>query len=785
MSKQSSIARSTCKTLAPSASHGSDARVLLGFPAEDSVWPELEKAEKLARGAALKWASGIFYRPDQLERLGHYRNRETQRTSSVQSRLKSAVQSYLEGVGTGLGQLRASLDDIRAVCRTMVEVQEECQNKVNGFTGLGQLSSLVSDHIQLATAVHNLHQVFSVPEVVAEARRLIEDRRVLEAHTKLMEMECWRDNILYQLHHAGKPDAEGEQVVLSYFSCVGELNEYIAKEVWDIVSCALTLVKQDPTLFVSAVRVIEREEKIDQVTADCQSQHRFLPPGRPKNLRQMFFKVIEQSAAAQFRARHTDTKGPGLSNHLAALQNNVLNDLKVVKHLMEQCCPPHYNIIQTYATLYHTCLSGHLQDIISWDLDKGEIYTVLHWIRHVYHSSPEMMDHPDLYPDIDVASLGPLISQDALEQLQNKYVNAVRVAVSDWMQKALEAEVGDWCSEGEPETDHKGYYHSSLPAIVTQMLEENVHVATLIGDRLKDQVVAMALQELESFLYRFREAIINYGKERSKGSQPKHYLLYLLAAVNNCIAFRSSVQWLKQQQSDGSTRSDCSMKSPPSIDTAVDRAMKKGCRLLIDEMLLELQPQFLQLLSGSWLSSSEFIGSTCTVVDTYYSYFNRIREPTFQFMLVEGLRLVVIEYISRLMLKKVICKNPSEREKMSQRMSQDATQLQELFHNLGLEEAERLTNAISSVSELIKLKDSSLLSLEVSGLVANYPDISDEHVSVLLDIRGDVPKEVRTTVLEMLEQNSQTPPEGCQLIFSDILVPAPVLPFCLPSVKCS
>ncbi|XP_062922733.1 exocyst complex component 3-like protein [Mobula hypostoma] len=748
---------------------------------QDSAWPELEKAEKLARGAALKWASGIFYRPDQLERLGQYRKRETQRTSSVQSRLKSAVQSYLEGVGTGLGQLRTSLDDVRAVCRTMVEVHEECQNKVNGFESLSQLSGLVSDHVQLATAVHNLHQVFSVPEVVAETQQLIEERRLLEAHTKLMEMECWRDDILYQLHRAGKQNTEGEQVVLSYFSGVGQLNEDLAKELWDVVSCGLTLVKQDPALFVSAIRVIEREEKIDQVTMDSQSQHKFLPPGRPKNLRQMFFKVIEQSTAAQFRARHTDTKGPGLANHLSALQNNVLNDLKVVKHLMVQCCPPHYNILQTYAMLHHICLSGHLQDIISWDLEKGEIYTVLHWIRHVYHS-PEMMDHPDLFPDVDVASLGPLISQDALEQLQIKYVNAVRVALSDWMQKALDAEMSDWHSEEGPESDHEGYYHSSLPAIVTQMLEENVQVATMIGDHLRDQVIVMALQELESFLYRFRETVISYGRERSKDTQPKHYMLNLLAAVNNCIAFRKSVQWL-QQQSDGGSHNDCCLKAAHTVDTAVDRAMKKSCRLLIDEMLLELQPHFLTLMSGSWLSGSEFIDSACSILDTYYSYFIRIREPIFQFMLVEGLRMVVVEYLRRLLLKKIVCKNPTEREKMSHRMFHDATQLQELFCNLGLGDADRLTNVISSISEFIKLTDSSLLSLEVSGLVANYPDISDEHVSVLLDIRGDVSKEVRGTVLDMLEQNSQ-PPEGYQPIFSDILVPAPILPFCLPTVKC-
>lgn len=51
----------------------------------------LDKAESLARGAALKWASGIFCRPDQLAHLAQYRRRETQRNNSIQSRMKVSV----------------------------------------------------------------------------------------------------------------------------------------------------------------------------------------------------------------------------------------------------------------------------------------------------------------------------------------------------------------------------------------------------------------------------------------------------------------------------------------------------------------------------------------------------------------------------------------------------------------------------------------------------------------------------------------------------------------------
>lgn len=61
---------------------------LTGTVAVAEVWPEVERAECLARGAALKWASGVFCRPEHLERLSQYKKRESQRTSSIHTRLK-------------------------------------------------------------------------------------------------------------------------------------------------------------------------------------------------------------------------------------------------------------------------------------------------------------------------------------------------------------------------------------------------------------------------------------------------------------------------------------------------------------------------------------------------------------------------------------------------------------------------------------------------------------------------------------------------------------------------
>lgn len=42
--------------------------------------------------------------------------------------------------------------------------------------------------------------------------------------------------------------------------------------------------------------------------------------------------------------------------------------------------------------------------------------------------SPDMMGHPELVKEVEKEELGPLISLEGLEQLQNKYVQSVRVS---------------------------------------------------------------------------------------------------------------------------------------------------------------------------------------------------------------------------------------------------------------------------------------------------------------------------------------------------------------------
>ncbi|NWT94102.1 EX3L1 protein, partial [Urocynchramus pylzowi] len=739
----------------------------------DEEWPEAEKAEKLARGAALKWASGVFYRPEKLEGLGHYRRRETQRNNSIQSRLKSTVQSYLEGVSAGLEQLRSAAQEVQGVCQDLGAARWALLDSADHFQGLQQMRKLMEEHVQLASVVQVLPQIFSVHEVFSHILQLLHGQHLLEAHVELMMVEQLRDDILSQLHLRGLSSAQA--TVLSYFSGLQDLNESLAKQLWDIVGSSLRLVREDPVLFVTAVRIIEREEKIDDALL---LEATFLPPGRPKGWRQKFYQVLQDTiTGARFHAPRTDAEGPGLAKHLAALQKDIVSELRVVKDLMVQCVPAHYNILSVCTATYHQALTSHLQEILREDLDKQGLFLLLEWALRVYHSQ-EMMGHPDLLPEVDVSALDPLMSSELVDQTERRYVMKVKASVFEWMQRTLEVEFKEWFREEEPETDHQGFFQSALPAIVMQMLNENIQVASLITDSLQQKIYNMALEELEAFLGRLREALVQCGKEHQQDrAVPKYYISHLLAVLNNNLALSNSVSSLHP---DTACR-----EVPGSLQAALDRMQKKATQLLLEELLLDLQPLCLQLPSRKWLSGSQLVGSMCEVIDKYAKDFSRVRKPVFTLLLAESELLVANQYLRALLQRKMVCKSREERGQLCHRLLQDATQLRELFCGLGLDRGQQSLEAVFALRELICLKDPALLSLEVLGFITKYPDVSDEHISALLDVRGDVSKEVRHVVLEMMAQHPQVLPEGYRPIFSTILVPVQELPFCLRKGKCA
>ncbi|KAK1330489.1 hypothetical protein QTO34_010679, partial [Cnephaeus nilssonii] len=715
-----------------------------GSSCPGSEWPEQERAEQLARGAALKWASGIFYRPEQLARLGQYRSREVQRTCSLEARIKSVVQSYLEGVKTGVWQLAQALEAVQGAREALGQAHGLLRGMAKAAQTLEPLREQVVQHKQLQALSQLLPRLRAVPAAVVHTQTLIDAHRLLEA---------------YGAGAAARGDwASLGGLELPVFEGLGPLAEALGQAVEAAVGAAGQLAREDPALLVAAVRVAEVEA--GRTTPLEQA---------PRDWRQRCLRALEEG----LERVHFGTPllpGPGaLAGWLEALRVALPAELATAEALIAPCCPPHYKVVRLWARTLHGGLRRCLQQFLEGpELGAADAFTLLHWALHVY-LGPEMMGSLELGPEADVSQLEPLLTLENIEQLEATFVSKVRASVVQWLQKALDGEVAEWGREQEPDTDPSGFYHSPMPAIVLQILEENIRVTSLVSQSLQRRVHGMALSELGAFLRSFNDALIRFSRDHLEGKQ---------WSLITCPTY-----WLP---STTNRHSGVVSGALAPVEAALDELQRRICRLVLEALLLELQPLFAALPSRHWLSSPELLNNVCERTARFCRNFWRVRNPAFQVLLAEAERTVVLQYLCALMQGRLVCRGAEERNQAAERMQQDATQLRDLFLDLGLEESVHCAPVLLTLRKLLNLHDPTMLGLEVASLRQQFPDVSEEHISALLDLRGDVSREQRLAALSSLQDGPQPSPRaGRRALFSLVPAPTPSPSSCLFSGSCA
>lgn len=74
---------------------------------------------------------------------------------------QSMVQSYLEGVGWGLEQLREARTELKEASLTLKKAGLESSQNTEGVKSLERLREVSSNHCQLLAAVSNLPRLYS------------------------------------------------------------------------------------------------------------------------------------------------------------------------------------------------------------------------------------------------------------------------------------------------------------------------------------------------------------------------------------------------------------------------------------------------------------------------------------------------------------------------------------------------------------------------------------------------------------------------------------------------
>lgn len=717
----------------------------------------------------------MFQRPGQLEKIDQYKRTLLQKKASVEALLKSAMQKQLDGVKAGLNQLNQSLTDVKSTEQWLKAMHGVFANVLTLFNRLNEVRDENMRYSQYVTARENLKNIFTVPESVEKTKQWINEEKYLQTHHCLMDLEHSRDELLFELHKLPNQSPHDIVMLKAYFADVKQLSDDLVKQLRLILSRTLNIIRKKPTVIVTALRIVEREEHADQEAIRQHKLTGFMPPGRPKQLKAMVFEVIEESVATRIEAAQIEERvgDDGKRNklwlitYLELIKQYVLEDLKVYKTLGVSRFPPRYKIMERVVEIYHRCLSNHLNVIISNGLEGNEYVTILSWTLNTYHSA-ELMGHPDLYGATN--ELPPILAEAVSNRLQQEYLANVEKNYREWMAKALAADKADWWSGKPPPAD--AVLRTTAPALVCEMVVQTLDVTRTISSELTQAAVVVGIEHVIEYAAGYRDAVADFKRRLlERRSELLYYTQYMIAILNNCVQFIDLVHQLQTRYASNAPNSPQLQNQFARFTNTYYALRNQAADYLLDEIFLDIDKQFDEVFTTRWLKNRDPVDTICATLDDYFQDYGRLVDKNFDYVLDLARRRITKHYLTAMLSKRMTLKTYKECQQAAEQIVQEAKQLQQVFSKqtrATQADHEDYLQMIIIMSEVVRC-ESDMLTLDLHNIVDKYPDVTEEQLLRVLHLRGDLARsELRDKVAHVIKAKAAKPHAQQSTLFTQI-----------------
>ncbi|RCN49298.1 hypothetical protein ANCCAN_04548 [Ancylostoma caninum] len=330
--------------------------------------------------------------------------------------------------------------------------------------------------------MENLKHIFNINQTIHDTKVALDQGKLLAAHKNIMDLELARDELLLEVHKSNSSNKDYEiNLLITFFIKVDELVTDLSSNMWFVVGRALEMVKgsetgSGPQELVSCIRIVEREERIDNYYLEKKSRgSAFMPPGRPRQWRKKAFEVLEKTVWSRVEGNQLEDRSLNkawLARYLEVCRKVIVDDLQLARAAVP-CFPPDYQIYDRFVHMYHNCVCKRLREIAAERLEKSELVQLLSWIQT--YGGEELLGNRRL--QINAAALledVPVLSRTTLNSLYDSFVEMTRNDMKIWLEKTLSAEKDDWNKHVRPDEDNFGYFYTSLPNILFGMLRDTV-----------------------------------------------------------------------------------------------------------------------------------------------------------------------------------------------------------------------------------------------------------------------------------------------------------------------
>ncbi|XP_067239015.1 tumor necrosis factor alpha-induced protein 2-like [Chanodichthys erythropterus] len=503
----------------------------------------------------------------------------------------------------------------------------------------------------------------------------------------------------------------------------------------------------------SALASVFQEETQDRCWNEVVDEHPIWSPVKCRQIKALLKIVVEERMkTAEKRENKVDQLSTSLKREVCRMGKQVQKDLLRVVRNLRECYPPDFDICRTYAQLYHQTFSTRLQELARASVDFEDCLYILSWIVDYYPKN--ILKHKELEEHINNSSLGPLLPEEDLKRLGEQYFSYKENEVRKWLSNALEKEVKKWSDGIEPEI-MDGYYSSNLAADVLPLVDITVSdVKALLGSESKAWCL---LTQLDSFLTSYKTSLEKLVKRK-----PKNIPKILSANLVDIHHFRDYVQRPEHLFSED-TRTAC-------LSTLAD--LKNIChKYFLSRIHTELKRLYRKLWTQAWFAGHrEVVEELMKALEENMDQFKKLKPVCREELLAELHIEVMVEYVRRMMKRKLKLKDKEQQEAAAEFIRHDNSKICSVFAKVGSNK-EWLCQILPKLSEILRLQDLGSLQLDVATLARDYPDISEQQILAVLNLKNNLSSSDLCSIEACLSENRSRPDtESSPAFFSKVLI---------------
>ncbi|KAL2099359.1 hypothetical protein ACEWY4_005839 [Coilia grayii] len=484
-----------------------------------------------------------------------------------------------------------------------------------------------------------------------------------------------------------------------------------------------------------AVLAMQQEEEQDKRWAEPNRQSGIeCPHWRPLRIRHIHNSVLEEMVKGRVQgAEPHKGGGSSIQRELIGLGQRIKRDLLQVCRQVRGCYPGDEDVVRAYARLYHQTFSAHLRNIADFGLDHVDTTHLLNWILHHY---PSILQEPELVSEVNVDWLGPLLPPDVMEPLLEQYLQHRQDGLQSCLEKTLKREELAWRG-GAPEMVDSCYF-SPLAIDVIQFVDDNLKaVHAVLGDKTH---IHRMLSPLPDFFISYQDVL-----QRVLRQDSAHDRSVVMANLSCLRMFREFVTGQESFPED--VRNTC---------VSLITNMADSCHAhLITSIHLCLKDTYRKLWTSSWLQKSVRVREQLsTQLRTHLQNLQAVEHNSRQELLLLLHECVLVEYVRRMLKKKLKLKDRKQQEQAAAAMCDDNQAIHTLFTNAGCTVGWR-NGVLPVLGELLRLQDPDTISLELLTLTTQLPDISMGHFSALLQLKSNLSdrdcRNIKKTFTELMK----------------------------------